>query len=104
MTIFFATKDPAEFKQVNDFEIGSVSAVANNCTTANVLNDRSLFFGELVSTNKHSLTMVGGADRRPIHYGVAQISFRNDERNIFKTQLDKALNKKEKSDYDGTSG
>ena len=49
-TIFATKKEPSVFKQANDFELGYISAAVDNCVTSNMISDRSLFFGKLVST------------------------------------------------------
>ena len=49
-TVFATSNDPTAFTNVHDFEIGSVSAVIDNCATATIFNDKSLFVGELMPT------------------------------------------------------
>ena len=65
--MFTTSKDPEVFSRVDDFELNSIMAIFDNCSTENVLNYKSLFVGDLVSTNKFSLTTVGGSDHRPTH-------------------------------------
>ena len=72
-TEFSTSKSPEVFSRVTDFELNSITSVVDNFATANVLNDKYLLIGDLVSTKDSSLMIVGGFDYHPTHYGTARI-------------------------------
>lgn len=89
--IFVITKDPSKFLNRKDFELGTVAAVVNNCAMMTVLNNRSLFHGNLKLTSKYGIITVGGTDCKPTHIGTAQISICNDISDIITIPLSNTL-------------
>ena len=65
--------------------------MVDNCTTAIVLNNKSLFVEELTLTSAFSLVTVSGCDYYPIHYGSTALTVRNDDNAIVKIPMLKAL-------------
>jgi len=61
-TIFTALKNLLEFINRNNFDLNILMAVVDNCTTAIVLNDKSLFIGELKKTNTYDIVIVGSSN------------------------------------------
>ena len=74
-----------------DFDKNSVTAVVDNCATATVLNDETLFVGELTPTQDFSLIIVGGSDYNHAHYGPAEMTVRDDDGQIIPIPISKAL-------------
>ena len=60
-------KDLSDFLHRTDFDIGSILAVVDNCATATVLNDLSLFIGKLTLAKNFNIVIVGGSDFKLIH-------------------------------------
>ena len=79
------------FTNRTDFNLNSIQAVVDNCATATALNDKSLFVGELTPTSAYSLIAVSGCDYRPMHYGPAALTARNDDDVVVKIPTPKAL-------------
>ena len=48
-------------------------------------------FGKLTPTQEHSVATVGGTDYEPTHYGMAEISVKNNEGNITTIPIPRAL-------------
>ena len=90
-TVFSTTKNATVFTNRTDFNLNSILAVVDNCATATVLNNKSLFVGELIPTSAYSLVTVGGCDHRPTHYGPAVLTVRNDDDTVVKIPIPKAL-------------
>ena len=90
-TVFATSRDPLTFTTSTNFEVGSITAVVDNCATATVLNNKTLFIDKLVHTQEYSLVTVGGSDHKPTHYGPAEISVRNDNGDIVTIPIPKAL-------------
>ena len=89
--IFATTKEPSEFLDKRDFEVGSIAVVVDNCATMTALNNKSLFPGNLMPISKHSIIAVSGSDYKPTHIGTAQISVCNDDGMIVDITLPNAL-------------
>jgi len=90
-TVFSTKKYAIVFTNRTDFNLNSILAVVDNCATATVLNNKSLFVGELILTSAYSLVTVGGCDHRPTHYGPAVLTMRNDDDTVVKIPIPKAL-------------
>ena len=76
--MFATTKYPAIFRYHHDFEFGATVTI-DNCATAMVLNDKSLFSGKLKETSDFGIIKLGGMDYKPTYIGIAKISIKNDE-------------------------
>ena len=77
--VFATSKDPSNFNNTLDIEIGLIIAVVGNYSTATVLNNKNLFVRKLVPTSEYSLVTISGEDHKLSHYGLIAITICNDE-------------------------
>ena len=91
-TVFTTKKDPSVLKDTTTLDIGSITAVVENCATSMVLNNKELFVGgNVFPTNENSLITVGGIYCNPTHHGDAEISVRNYDGDMVSIPIQKAL-------------
>ena len=90
-TIFTTTIDLSVFQNRTDFNLGSTTVVVDNCATVTVFNDKILFVGELISSNKHSIVTVGGSNYEPTHVGSSEASVRDNDGRILTVTISRAL-------------
>ena len=55
-----------------------------------MFNDRILFVGKLMPTKEYIIVTVGGSDFGPTHYGLGEVSIRDDNGTIVKIHIHKA--------------
>ena len=89
--MFATTKHQLVFMNKTDFDKKSITAVVGNCATAIVLNDETLFVGELTPTQDFILITVGSSDCKPTHYGPAEMSVHDDDGQIITMSTSKAM-------------
>ena len=89
--IFTTHKDPLVFKDRTDFNLGSITAVVDNCATASVFNDKSLFVGKIIPKNQHSIVTVGGSNYEPTHVGSSEVSVLDNDGSILTVTILRAL-------------
>ena len=90
-TIFATNHHPSKFFDRQDFNLGAICAVIDNCATATVLNNLSLFDGPLEKVSNVGIVTVGGDDHHPTHKGTAKISWKDDNNLIHEIIIRNAL-------------
>ena len=62
------------FQNKVDFSLGTIYAVVNNCATARVLNNLSLFDSDLKEISDIEIVTIRDEDYHSVHAGVAKLS------------------------------
>jgi len=64
-------KEAREFENRNDLELGAITAVVDNCAMMTVLNNKSLFIGDLELILAYRIVTVSGTNYKSTYVGTA---------------------------------